>query len=172
MKKLLFLLLLQNCFSASFSQSLKKYPIGSSGCSAYFFCDPGTFEMSYSDDSSKVYTGECVNDGTSYGIICVKLSVPAADLTAAEDVLVNYLDYLKTSFKIVSAAGYGKGHRLKDREDTRGMIDYWVDEEKNNWKIKGWTDGKFIAVFYAYTKKELPETKVNVFLDSYRLPGM
>jgi hypothetical protein len=172
MKKLLLLLLLQNCLIVSFSQSLKKYPIGTSGCSAYFYCDPGTFEMSYSDDSSKVYTAECNNDGTGYGVICVKLSVPASDLTAAEDVLVNYLDYLKTSFKIVSAAGYGKGHRLKDREDTRGIIDYWVDEEKENWKIKGWTDGKFIAVLYAYTKKELPETKVNVFLDSYRLPGM
>lgn len=172
MKKLTLLLLLLACLGTSFTQSLKKYAIGASGCQAYFYCDPGTFEMTYSEDSSKVYSAECTNDGTGYGVVCVKLSEALTDLTAAEDLLVTYLDYLKTNFKITSSAGYGKGHRLKDREDTRGIIDYWTDKEKDNWKIKGWTDGKFIAVLYAYNKKDIPEAKVNVFLESFRLPGM
>jgi hypothetical protein len=172
MKKLLVLLFLLNCFAISFSQSLKKYLVGTSGCAAYFYCDPGEFEMTYSEDSSKVYTAECTNEGTGYGLICVKLKEAAADLTAAEELLVSYLDYLKKSFKITSSAGYGKGHRLKDRENTRGVIDYWTDEEKENWKVKGWTDGNFIAVMYAYSKKDMPEIKVNVFLESFRLPGM
>ena len=72
--------------------------------------------------------------------------------------------------KITKSAGYGKGHRLKDNENTRGVIDYWEDNDKNNWKVKGWTDGKFICVLYAYSSKELPEQKVNVFLDGFRLP--
>jgi hypothetical protein len=49
------------------------------------------------------------------------------------------------------------------------VIDYWT-VRKNNWKVKGWTDGKFIAVLYAIPK-ELPESKVNVFLDGLQLPG-
>ncbi|MDP4264643.1 MAG: hypothetical protein Q8941_19090 [Bacteroidota bacterium] len=172
MKKWLFLLLLLYCCTGSFSQVLKKYPINFSGCSAYFFCDPGAFAVDYSDDSSKVYTGECTNQETSYGIICVKLKDTVANINDAEELLVSYLDYLKKNFKIVSSAGYGKGHRLKDRENTRGIIDYWKDEEKNNWKIKGWTDGKFIGVLYTYSKKDLSETMANVFLDGFRLPGM
>lgn len=172
MKKWLLLLFLLDCFNNPFAQVLKKYPISLSGCAAYFYCDPGAFSVSYSEDSSKVYTGECMNDETSYGIVCVKLKESIANIAEAEDLMVAYLDYLKKSFKITSSTGYGKGHRLKQREDTRGIIDYWKDEEKNNWKIKSWTDGKFIAVLYAYSQKELAESKVNVFLDSFRLPGM
>lgn len=172
MKKCIFLLLSISCFGCSFAQSVKKYSIGNSGCSVYSFCDPGTFNESYSEDSARVYTSECVHEETNYGLICIKLTAPVTDLEVAEKIVVSYLDYLKTAFKISSSVGYGKGHRLKEREDTRGVTDYWTDEEKNNWKIKGWTNGTYIAVLFAYTKKELPETKVNVFLDGLLFEGM
>jgi len=110
-----------------------------------------------------------VSDVT-YGIICVKLLNTVADLQMAEDLLIAYMDFLKQSFEITSTAGYGKGHRLNNNESTRGIIDYWKDKENNNWKVKGWTDGKHIGVLYAYTNKALPEQKVNVFLDGFRLP--
>ena len=155
------------------SQCLKKYDIAKSGCSVYMYCAPGRFEEDYSEDSSKVYTAECsLNDGIHYGIVCVKLLTAVSNINEAEDLLASYLDYLKTNFMIKSAAGYGRGNRLNDREDTRGIVDYWKDDQKNNWKVKGWTDGKFIGVLYAYSAKELPEEKVNVFLNSFRLPGM
>ena len=157
------------------AQSLKKYQVGNSGCSAYFFCNPGAFALEKSPDSSYVYTAECVGaDSLNYGIICLKFSASAttSDLQTAEDVLISYLDYLKTSLNIVSAAGYGKGHRLKNREDTRGVIDYWKDKDGYKWKIKGWTNGKNLAVLYVYSKGDLPETRVNIFLDGLVLPGM
>ena len=56
-----------------------------------------------------------MNDSVSYGIICVKLLNPLADLTMAEDLLIAYSDYLKSSFSITKAIGYGKGHRLPFR---------------------------------------------------------
>lgn len=157
--------------SIAHSQVIKKYPIGNSGCSAYLYCQPTKFTEDYSEDSSKVYTGECEKEGVNYGIICIKLLNPVTDLSAAEDVTISYLDYLKGSFGITSSAGYGKGHHLKDDENTRGVLDYWEDKDKNHWKIKAWTDGKFIGVMYAYSSKELPETKVNLFLEGFRLPG-
>ena len=172
MKKSLLLLLLCSSLYASFGQGVRKYNIGNSGCAAYFFCDPGTFEETYSQDSAMVYTGECKQDEVNYGTICVKLTSAIADITVAEDLLISYMDYLKTNFGITSAAGYGKGHRLKNREDIHGVIDYWQDGNKNNWKVKGWTDGKFILVMYAYSAKELPETKVNLFLDGALMAGM
>jgi hypothetical protein len=173
MKKYLFALLLLVFFSKSWGQQLKKYAIGGSGCFAYFYCDPGPFEEKYSEDSSIVYTAQCTaSDSTTYGIICVKLTSPIPDLSIAENLLVSYLDYLKKAFEIVSFAGYGRGHRLKGREDTRGIIDYWKDEAKSNWKVKGWTDGKIISVLFANGKNELPETKVNIFLDGMLLKDM
>jgi hypothetical protein len=154
-----------------FSQSLKKYPVSKSGCSYYNYCD-AKFDISKSHDSSDIYTAECTVADVNYGIICVKLLNPVTGLQIAEDLLIAYLDFLKQSFSITKSAGYGKGHRLNGNENTRGIIDYWQDKENYNWKVKGWTDGKFIGVLYAYTSKELPEQKVTVFLDGFRLPEM
>jgi len=115
--------------------------------------------VDYSQDSSKVYTAECVKDEVHYGIICVKLLTPAVDLSSAEELVVSYLDYLKVDFEIASSAGYGKGHRLNSNENTRGITDYWTDKENVNWKVKAWTDSKFIVVLYANSKKECLKQK-------------
>lgn len=167
----LLLLLISFAAGTAFSQTIKKVPVANSGCAVYTYCET-KFEASRSQDSSLVYTGECTKDGVSYGVICVKLLTPPENLAMAEDLLIAYMDYLKTSFSITKAAGYGRGHHLSNNENTRGILDYWQDNENNNWKVKAWTDGKYIGVMYAYSLKELPETKVNVFLDGLRLPGM
>ena len=172
MKK--FFLIVISLFSISnvSGQSIKKYPIGESGCAAYFFCDPGAFNLSYSEDSSKIYMGECLTGETYYGLICVQLNQNISKITEAEDVMQSYLDYLKTSVKVTAAAGYGKGHRLKGKENIHGIIDYWKDENGVNQKVKGWTDGNFIIVLYAKSAKELVETKTNIFLDGIVFKGM
>jgi len=152
------------------AQSLKKYPIDKTGCSVYMFCDPGKFELSMSPDSSKVYVAECTHENVYYDLICVSMKESIAKADEAEGVLVQYLDYLKSSFGITSAAGYGKGHRLRGNEQTRGILDYWKDDKGNNIKVKGWTNGRFIAVAMAISEKEIPEPKVNAFLDGFVFP--
>jgi len=172
--KLLYLTLalISGIFSAT-GQYMKKYPIGVSGCSVYMFYDPGEFEKTYSEDSSIVYTGECEADSLKYGVICVKLNESVTVGNDAEELMISYLDYLKSVFEITQAAGYGKGHTLNGKPDARGVIDYWKDKEGNERKIKSWTDGKFIAVMYIMSKGELNETeKMNVFLNGFRFPGM
>jgi hypothetical protein len=155
------------------AQSLKKYAIGTSGCSVYLFCEPGNFGSSYSEDSAIVYTGDCKTaDSSDYGFICVQLKQTTADMQVAEELLVAYLDYLKTALNITAAAGYGKGHILNGNVNTRGIIDYWTDKTGDEWKMKAWTDGRFIAVLYVYASGTLKETeKMNVFLDGFRFPA-
>ena len=172
MRKLILMLLSFVLISSVKSQVIKKYDIANTGCAAYMYCAPGRFEEDYSEDSSRVYTAECEKDTVHYGIVCVRLFTPVNNLNKAEDLLASYLDFLKTNFRIKSAVGYGRGNHLNNREDTRGIVDYWKDDENNNWKVKAWTDGKFIGILYAYSAKELADTKVDVFLNSFRLPGM
>lgn len=152
------------------AQSLRKYPVQQSGCQYYNYCD-SRWDISSSPDSSRVFTGECVYDGFNYAVICVKLKDPIGNLAEAENMLENYLDYLKSSFHIIQATGYGRGHRLQQSEQTRGLLDYWKDKEGNNWKVKGWTNGKFIGVLMVYGLREIPESRANVFLDGFRFPG-
>ncbi len=152
------------------SQVLKKYNIGKSGCAAGFYCNPGNFEMTYSPDSSKVYTGECKLGGLTYDVICVQMKEQIKELTYAEGVLVQYLDYLKSSIQVTTATGYGKGHKLKGNEKATGITDYWKDKDNNNIKVKGWTDGTYIAVLLVVSDKEIADTKSKVFLDGIVFP--
>ena len=153
-------------------QPLKKYQISNTGASIYMYCDPKKFDFDYSTDSSSVYTGQCQLAEVQYGIILIKLLQPIDDLKDVEEVMVSYLDFLKADFHVKRAAGYGKGHQLNKDPNTRGILDYWTDTEEQNWKVKAWTDGKMIGVLFAYSKKDLPEEKVNNFLEGLRFPGM
>lgn len=172
MKYYLILLSALFCAATVDGQSLRKYPIGNSGCSAYIFCDPGSFKKELSPDSSDVYTGECTSDSVSYGIICIKLKDKMPELKTAEDVMIAYLDYIKGQFGVTKSTGYGKGHRLNKKEETRGVIDYWEDKDGLQYKVTGWTDGAYLAVMYVYANKELPYQKTSLFLEGLRLPGM
>lgn len=171
MKKYFLLFFLFAALS-SHSQGIKKYPVGNSGCSLYMFCNPGKFDLSYSDDSAKVYTGQCSADNFIYGVICVNLKETVEDINDAEKLLASYLGFLKQQFKIKDATGYGMGSRLKEREDTRGIIDYWDGEDKSKWAIQGWTDGKYIAVLYVKGNEQPDLNKQKVFFNGFRLPGM
>ena len=158
---------------AAFSQKIRKQEIkdtnNNSGCAVYSFCDL-KFDVSYSLDSSLVYTGECSVDSLNNGVICVQLREPLTNLDDAESMLVSYLDYLKTNFSITQSAGYGKGHQLRNNVNTRGVIDYWEDKDHNNWKVKAWSNKKFIVVLYSYSTKNLPETRIDVYLNSLIFP--
>jgi hypothetical protein len=167
------IMLCLSTMSAS-SQGIKKYSIGNSGASVYFFCDPGTFTMTLTEDSSRVYSGDCMtSDSIHYGIICVSLKESVSVGADAENLLIKYLDFLKTVYHIKQAVGYGKGHQLKNDASTRGVVDYWKDADGDEWKVKGWTNGRMMAVLFAYGHKGPGNTpKLDLFLDGFRFPGM
>ena len=154
------------------AQALKKYPVGKSGCQVSMYCNPGKFELSMSPDSSAVYTGECKAGDVTYDIICVKMKEKIDSLDDAEAVLVQYLDYLKSSFDVPEAAGYSRGHRLKGQEKrSRGVLDYWKDKEGANIKVKGWTNGRYISVHLVIAPGKIDDAKANPFLDGIVFPN-
>jgi hypothetical protein len=149
-----------------------KVAISNTGCTLEVFCLPGRFDVYDLEDGSTVYADDCMKDGITWGVYCVQLKKPISNLAAAEDTILAYLDFLKLDYGIVRARGYEKGHRLNKEENTRGVSDSWEDADKNNWKIKAWTNGSFICVLHVHGAGELPEKRVEVFLEGLRFPGM
>lgn len=161
------------CIGLVNAQGIKKYDINDSGCKAYFFCDPGNASKSYSEDSSEIYTMECITDNLHYGLICVKYSSAVLPIQEPEALMIQYVDYLKQQFNIKESTGYGKGHTMSSNVNATGIIDYWKDNVGGEWKIKAWTDGRFIGFMYVYGDGELSSdktTKIDVFLDGFRFP--
>ncbi|MCL5073002.1 MAG: hypothetical protein M1308_19250 [Actinobacteria bacterium] len=130
------------------------------------------FDISYSEDSSIVYASEVQVDNHYFGLICVKFfsKLEGTD-SEKEDLLINYLDFLKTAFKIKESAGYGKGHSLESCPSAKGVIDYWEDEKGQKWQIKGWINEEYLSVLYIYGKLEYPNFNIaNMFLNGFRFP--
>ena len=172
-----FVLLLLSIFSSAQTSGprFSKYPIGESTVQIYFPSQPGEVYVDYSPDSSMVYTVECTDSSTGqdfqFGAIVVNLKDEIEE-DLQEELLVSYLDYLKESFNIESAAGYGKGHTLTTHESAKGIIDLWEDEDLQKWEITGWIAENTIVVLFEYGPDEYPNKSViEIFMKGVRFSG-
>ncbi|ASS50635.1 MAG: hypothetical protein A3D31_13815 [Candidatus Fluviicola riflensis] len=148
-----------------------KQPIENTGCYAYFPNDVEmVFDLSYSPDSSKVYTGDFLSGNFHYSIILVQLKDLVMQTTEEkDDMLVSYLDYLQGTVGIVGSAGYGKGHTMESNPSAVGIIDYWEDDEGDQWSVKAWADGSTMAILFIYGATEYPSYGAGqLFLNGFR----
>lgn len=163
------LLILTGSLYSQVVPRFKKTEIMNSGCSAYFPEIPTNFEKSFSEDSSIVYTGSVIFDNYTYGIIAVKFKTTFTISTPElEDILVSYMDYIKTVFNVTASLGYGKGHTNNFKASATGIIDTWEDKDKNTICIKGWIDNNFIGFLYLKGVEEYPNFNIkNIFLNGF-----
>lgn len=139
---------------------LKKVQIEKTGCSLYA-PDTLQFDLSFSEDSSAVYTGEWLVGNHRFAVILVDLNnVILANQEEKEDLLISCLDFLQANFEITESAGYGKGHMLESDPTAVGVIDYWIDASADEWAIKGWINDRYIAVLMLYGPGEYPHYTV------------
>ncbi|NVO01108.1 MAG: hypothetical protein HXX09_00250 [Bacteroidetes bacterium] len=175
MKKVVLNFVLFFSIFALFGQKVprfQKIPISTSGCYAYFPGTPTNFEFNYSPDSAKIYTGSFDFDGYTYGIVTVKFAQKTGnDKADLELLLIQYMDYLKTSWEITDAVGYGKGHSLESNPDATGVIDYWKTKDGSQLSVKGWIDNYYIGLLYILGKTEYPNINVvQLFQNGFRFP--
>lgn len=177
MKRFILILVFSKLTLAASTQSeqkiprLVKTPISNTGCSAYFpkVDQELTFELSYSQDSSKMYTGEVEHGTHKFAIIMVKMNHKLSETKEKEELLTNYLDYLKTSFEIAKSAGYGKGHTMESEPKATGVIDYWEGKDKTQWGVKAWAAEDVLAIMMLYGPEKYPIFNVQkMFLDGFR----
>ncbi len=147
---------------------MKKVQIAETGCAVYIPSET-TFNLSKSEDGSEVYTGEVEFDGFNFAVICVKFAEPIIEKDGRVDVLTSYMDFLQGQFGIENSAGYGKGHTLESNPDAVGVIDYWQDADAVDYAVKGWIDGKYLAVLLLYGEGEYHYFNVQeMFLNGFR----
>lgn len=175
MKKLLlliFILILSNVKSQTTSiPRLEKISILECNCSVYMPKGTSMFNKAYSEDSSMVFTAEYITeDNFSFSAIAVKFKVSLGkDKSTNEEMLVMYMDYIKSQLKITESAGYGKGHSMEKYPDAIGVLDYWWDESGHQFVVKGWIDGEKLAILYIAGTTEYPVFNLQqMYLDGFR----
>lgn len=150
---------------------LVKKAISTSGCFAYFPEESDTeYEISYSPDSSVVYTGDFASGDFHFSIILVKFHQFSINTPEEkEDLLVSYMDYLQGLFSIELSAGYGKGHTHPENTEAIGIIDYWQDSDGDQWSVKGWIDNTTLAVMCIYGPTDYPNVNIQqLYFNGFR----
>lgn len=148
----------------------QKTAIGNSGAYVYMPgpCEPAVMEKS--PDSSLVYTMNSVVDNYVFDVVFVKMSERVGP-DEMEPLLISYMDFLKGTFEVTSAAGYGKGHTLGTHDTAKGVLDYWTDKDGNSITIMGWIDAQYIAVLAITGTKSADYNVSDVFRKGIRFPG-
>ena len=170
MKNLLLLLLVNFCVM-TFAQTprFKKYNVGETPVQIYLPTEP-KWDKSLSEDGSEVYFYDDLFGKINYTAIIVKLS---SDIEVGKNdaLLESYMTYLEDSvFSLDQKAGYGKGHTLDNQPTVKGLLQIGKSKEGKEYKILGWTDGKYIAVLATSSLEEMNYSIHELFLKGIRFP--
>lgn len=169
MENLLFILAATWAFRLSPStKTFKKYQIGNTGCSIFLFGNNCKFKKVLSPDGDTIHLSQCEESSGAFGVIAVQLKQPLSKLADADQVLSRFMKNLQPSFSVSHSTGLIKGQIMENCPGVIGMVDYWQDNKNVDWKVKGWTNGKSMAVLYVKNINEVPVQKQEVFLDGFR----
>jgi hypothetical protein len=141
--------------------------------SASFYCDPGKPNVNNQASGETIYTLSCKNNGLTMGLICVRLKEKITDRYQSTQNMIAYMNFLRNSQKITRNIGIGNGEKLPDYPSMEGILDFWTDDNGNEWELRSWTDGYHMAVMYVSGSKELlakEATMIRNFLFSIRFP--
>lgn len=164
MENLILLLATSFFFRLSSNRTIKNHLIGNTGCSALLASDD-ELEPSTTASGDQLYFHEFREKKVTYGMICVKMNQEYS-YAEAEVMLRTYIDQLRGPFYILHNTGI---HNDADwnSESSKTIVDYWQDCYKKDWKVKGYTNGKVLAVLYVKNIGHADVTKQDHFLDSF-----
>jgi hypothetical protein len=146
------------------SRKLQHCFIGDTGC-FLLFAKGTTFEKRKTESGDDLYFNEFTEKGVTYGVICVEMK-SKYDVDDALDMLARYMNQLRGPFFIFHQVGQ---ERSKDWNwaSSITLVDYWQDAKGVDCKVKGYTNGKTLAVLYVQNIGEAEVAKQDTFLDSF-----
>lgn len=163
MENLILFLATSFLFRLSTSQKVKNQLIGTTGCSALLASEE--LDISTTESGDKLYFHEFKERKVSYGIICVQMN-EEYNLEQASEMLRTYIEKLRGPLYILHNTGIQEDADWNSK-NSRSIVDYWQDGEKKDWKVKGYTNGKILAVLYVKNISHVAVSKQDFFLDSF-----
>lgn len=162
MENLVFILATTLAYRISTSKRFRRYPIGNTGRSVLLPRGFDGFDHCTTQHGDQFYLGESSSESANYGVIYIDLK-EEFDVADAELILSSYISRLHTPFSIAYNTGI---HHCQSMEQsgTRTIIDYWQDEWGVDWKIKGYTNGHFLALLYVQNINDGDVEKQEAFL--------
>ena len=142
----------------------KRYIIGN-GCSALLFSGHNTLHTKYTDEGDRIFFYDHEVNGVTYGLIIVQMR-ELYTLHQAENILVQYINRVRRPFGIA----FNIAMDVEKKEGVVTISDYWQDNQGTDWKIKGYSNGKTIAVLYAKNIADAPVNEHDEFLNGFRFP--
>ena len=123
------------------------------------------FKKSITASGDQLYFKEFKEKGICYGIICIELN-HHYEKHEAIGLLRIYINKLKGPFFILHNTGLQKCTDWNSL-DSKTLTDYWQDADQMDWKVKGYTDGKTMAVLYVKNINQIGVRKQDLFLDGF-----
>lgn len=166
------LLLLSSTLLLAQVPRFAKHPVMETGAALYIPGTP-TWELSYAEDSSKVYVTTVEVGGNTYGAIVVQFSEPIAFANNDEknSLLTSYMTFLNSAtFGLTETVDFGLGHTLESNPNAVGAIQFGQTAEGVEYDTKGWIDGNFLAVLFISHTAELNYNYRELFFQGFRFP--
>jgi hypothetical protein len=148
----------------SSSKKIKLQFIGNTGCSA-FLSAGNKLESTLTQSGDQLYFHEFKDKNVTYGMICIDMN-RQYNLVEAEEMLRSYIDKLRGPLYILHNTGVYEAADWNS-ETSKTIIDYWQDCNKKDWKVKGYTNGKTLAVLYVKNIGNADVKSQDFFLDSF-----
>jgi hypothetical protein len=139
--------------------------IGNTNASVQFFSD-AIFECTQSDTGDALYYAEHAVQGVTYGVLCATLGAPMF-FDEAHAVLRNFIGRLEQPFYVLHNTGIDVTTTTASGEYQVQMTDYWQDSDSVDWKVKGYCNGRTVAVLYVKNINEIGVSDHDKFLDSF-----
>jgi hypothetical protein len=112
---------------------------------------------------------ECKENDVTFGVIAIRLKERYCNLNEAENVLIHFMQQLQPVFAIMHTTGVCTTNKMATH--TTAVIDYWQDVERKDWKVKGWTNGRSMAILYIKNIGRVPVAKEEHFLNGAVFTG-
>ena len=164
MENLIFILATSFVLRLSSTRKLQHCFIGDTGSFILFNKDI-KFERTKTESGDDLYFNEFTEKDVVYGMICVAMNRQINE-DEAVDMLGKYMNKLKGPFFVFHQVGQERSNDW-NQESSGCIVDYWQDARGTDCKLKGYTNGKILAVLYVKNIGEAEVEKQEAFLDSF-----
>lgn len=144
------------------STRFRRYMI-SNECSTLLHSGAKTLHIRHTKDGDKLFFNEYAEDGVTYGLICVQMS-QLHSLPEAEKIMVQYINRVRKPLHIA----FNLSMEMERSAKTSIITDYWQDIAGFDWKIKGYTNGKIVALLYVKNIADASVKNHDAYLDGFR----